>query len=111
MTSEYEDRRAKKRFNLAQAEYTDVCRREECVSISIKDISESGVRFWAQKEIPRDTLVMLNVNFFPVTFPIRSVIIWARSAEEDGFEHGAEFVNLPPEERALICTYLRELKE
>jgi hypothetical protein len=108
MKDEHGERRARKRFGLTEAEYTDVLRKGERVEISVKDISEAGLRFWALKEIPKDTVVLLNVNFFPVYFPIRSAIVWTRPSDE-GYEHGAEFINIPPEEHALLCAYIRGL--
>lgn len=76
--------------------------------VELLDLSQSGARFRSPRQIPVDTAIYLNINFYPVDFPIRALVVWNRTvADSDHFEHGAEFVNLPPEEAFLIKDYVR----
>jgi len=79
----------------------------EPFAIELVDLSASGARFRTPQPIPVDTAIRMNINFYPVDFPIRALVVWTRPLDGGGFEHGAEFVNLPPEEAFLIRDYVR----
>lgn len=88
-------------------ETMDAAGGSESFPIEMLDLSASGARFRSDRAIPVDTAVRVNINFYPVDFPIKALVVWTRPVEgTDRYEHGAEFVNMPPEEAFLIKDYV-----
>lgn len=106
MTSSGSDRRRDPRVALVETLDAGGSSGEEYV-IEVVDLSASGARFRCETPIPIDTAIRMNINFYPVDFPIRALVVWHRASNDGRFEHGAEFVNLPPEEAYLIRDYVR----
>lgn len=77
-------------------------------SIHLIDLSESGARFTCPHELNLNTSISINIDFYPVAFPIRSLIVWRRRLDESGmYLYGCEFINPTPGEAFLIRELVR----
>ena len=104
--AEAPNRRKSPRVSVAEtldAEYAN------SFAIELLDLSASGARFRAPRDIPVNSALRITINFYPVEFPIRGLVAWSRKVDEETYEHGCEFVNLDPEEQYLIKNYVNEV--
>jgi hypothetical protein len=77
--------------------------------IELLDLSSSGARFRANRKIPVNTAIQMIIDFFPVDFSVRALVVWNKLVDDvtSDYDHGAEFINLPQEEGHLINEYVR----
>jgi len=81
---------------------------EEPFAIHLLDLSESGARFTCQHELTLNVSISINIDFYPVGFPIRSLILWRRKMDDSGlYVYGCEFINPTPGEAFLIRELVR----
>jgi len=78
---------------------------------SVLDISLTGIRFSTDREIPRRTVVDVNINYNPINFMQKAHVVWAKKKSDGTFEHGAEFINIPKERKLLLEDHMMDIKE
>lgn len=76
--------------------------------VKLLDISGGGLRFEAARSFPRETLIRVVLDYYPVDIPLRALVAWAKPGAEGTTEHGAEFVNLPRAETVLVKDFIEE---
>jgi hypothetical protein len=77
--------------------------------VEVLDMSDTGCRFRAARELPVESRVQLKIDFYPVDFPIHAKVVWVKRPEDGQYEHGAHFVDMAPEEAYLISHHLKEM--
>jgi hypothetical protein len=102
------DRRLHPRYPLRAA--LDVEGDPEPIPVDLVDISLGGTRFLSRHPFPVQAGIRLIFDFWPVDFPLRALVIWQKPAGPDAWEHGAEFINVPPAEGTLVRHYIEELR-
>jgi len=91
-------------------EITDVFGAGERLKAVVKDISLSGIRFSLPHQLEKQTVLKVRIDYNPVDFPVRALVVWVRPVSENEFDHGAEFVNVPQDEMNLLADHLETLK-
>jgi hypothetical protein len=77
---------------------------------AVHDISLTGIRFSTDREIPKRTVVDVNINYNPINFMQKAHVVWAKKNQDGTFEHGAEFINIPKERRLLLQDHMEDIK-
>jgi len=90
---------------------TDVIGQDQPTQVTLCDISQSGVRFQSGRQFPADTVVHLNIEYSPLDFSLRGLIVWARAQDDGSFMHGAEFVNVPDYLQVMLKDHLKTLRQ
>lgn len=84
-----------------------------------KDISPGGVRFLSNDAVPVGTHLAMTLVFPDLTEPVHFEVkvVWTEplppspdGTPSNGFENGAEFVNISPEKRQLIDQHITLFK-
>jgi hypothetical protein len=113
----YEDRERawvdKRRFErIPIVEYTDIEGHRHTVPVKLLNISLGGVKFQCQEKLEKSSVYTLIMNFHPIDFPVCITIAWEKPPAVPGpYEYGAEFYELPREERWLLREHLEQLKK
>jgi len=81
----------------------------ESITIRLRDLSERGIRFTCDRQIPLYSAIVINFDLYPVNFALRALVVWCREEEKDRYIHGAEFVNLQDEEELLLVDFVKTL--
>ena len=102
------NKRKVERFNWEDT--TDIFTPEGEVKIAVKDISAGGLRFLADKLLPKNTVLKIKINYNPIDFPLRLLILRNVEVAPGVYEHGGEFINTPPEEMTLLQDHLELIK-
>jgi len=102
-----ENKRRAERFN--KVEPTRVYGEEEARDVVLRDISLSGVRFFCPQPLEKNSVLNIRINYNPIDFPVRVLVAWQRPVE-GGFDHGAEFINVPDDEMNLLVDHLDEIR-
>lgn len=92
-------------------ELTDMMATEEHLQVTVKDISLVGIRFSTARPMAKDSVVKVKIQYNPIDFVLRAVVMWNRPLGDGDFDNGAEFVNIPPDEKLLLDDHLETLKE
>lgn len=88
----------------------DIHTEQEPLRIKVRDLSMGGIGFLSTRALDVSKVFTLNLDYDPVEFPLRIVILWNRPSEGNEFLHGAEFVNVPHEEGVLLADYITALR-
>lgn len=88
---------------------TDVVGQGEPVRVTLCDISLTGVRFLAHHQFAPDSVVHLNIEYSPLDFALRGLIVWSRPQGEQVM-YGAEFVNVPDYLQVMLRDHLKTLR-
>jgi hypothetical protein len=107
--SDFSDKRKAERLYVTDD--TELFAPEEVHKITLKDISKTGVRFVSDALIPKNTVIKIKINYYPIDFPLRVNVIWSKKVSEMEFEHGAEFVNVPQDEMNMLLDHLDLIRE
>lgn len=92
-------------------ELTDMRATEEHLQVTMKDVSLVGLRFGTNRPLAKDSVVKVRIMYNPIDFVLRAVVVWNRQVSEDEWDNGAEFVNVPADERLLLEDHLETLRE
>jgi len=103
----------KRRFErIPMVEYTDIEGHRHTVPVKLINISLGGVKFQSQERLEKSSIYTLIMNFHPIDFPVSITIAWEKPPTVPGpYEYGAEFYQLPREEKWLLKESLEHLKE
>lgn len=82
----------------------------EAIVIRVKDLSERGIRFLTNRQIPLQSAIVVNFDMYPVNFALRALVVWSRELSRNRFIHGAEFINLEDEESLLLKDFVKTLE-
>lgn len=104
-----EDRRESPRFPIQGTLLLE--NQQEAHPIQLLDISSGGLRFEAVREFPRETLIRVILDYYPVDVPLRALVAWSKPGHDGSIEHGAEFVNLPRAEKTLVRGFIDESRQ
>ena len=102
-----DERRRAQRIPVMQV--TEVVGQEQPAPVTLCDISSTGVRFQSQRQFPADTVVHLNIEYSPLDFSLRGLIVWVRPQGQE-WMHGAEFVNVPDYLQIMLADHLKTLQ-
>lgn len=105
---ERSDKRKTPRLQFVDVTY--VSDSEGTIKGSVLDISLTGIRFCADKEIPKRTVVEVNINYNPINFMQKAHVVWSKKKSDGTWEHGAEFINVPKERRLLLEDHMEDIK-
>lgn len=78
--------------------------------IETKDLSETGLSFSSEKEIPIDSTVIINLGYYPVDFALELVVRWRKAICPGKYLYGAEFTNLEEADRLLLKSRILSLE-
>lgn len=92
-------------------EVTDVYATGEQQKVVVKDISLTGLRFSTPCPMALQTVLKVRIDYNPIDFPLRALVVWARQVGDAEYDHGAEFVNVPQDEKNLLADHLETIKE
>jgi len=81
------------------------------LKVKVRDLSMGGIGFLAPQPLDVSKVFTLFLDYDPVDFPLRVVILWNKPVEDSEFLHGAEFVNVPHEEGVLLKDYIEALRK
>jgi len=91
-------------------ELTDIYAPGEHEQVTVKDISLSGLRFSMSRPLEVQTVLKIRIDYNPIDFPLRALVVWARPVSDHEYDHGAEFINVPDDERNLLADHLESIK-
>jgi len=103
------NKRISERFNWEDS--TDLFSPEGGRRIDVKDISKGGLRFFSDKEIPKNTAFKIKINYNPIDFPLMVMVVRSKEIEEGIYECGGIFVNVPREDMILLEDHLEMIQE
>jgi hypothetical protein len=89
----------------------DIQVEKNAMRIKVRDLSMGGIGFISPLPLDVSKVFTLHLDYDPVDFPLRLVILWNKPADEGEFLHGAEFVNVPKEEGVLLKDYIEALRK
>lgn len=92
-------------------EVTDMMSTDERVQVTVKDISAVGIRFASNAPLTKDSVIKVKIQYNPIEFVLRAVVMWHRQVKDGEWDNGAEFVNVPADEKLLLEDHLETLKE
>jgi len=79
-----------------------------------KDVSPNGARFAVEEELPKGTVLDINIKI-PTSLkpiPIKARIVWSKKESGQGkntYDAGFEFVQIPEESKQKLFQYLCNL--
>lgn len=79
-----------------------------------KNISPNGARFVIEKELPKGTIVDIDIKIpaKPEPIPIKAKVVWSKKEAVQGkdiYDAGFEFVQIPEESKQVFFQYLCNL--
>jgi hypothetical protein len=80
----------------------------------IRNIGGGGVLFYAEKDLPKDDVVELEINFPQYPHSIKAnakVLRTVKLADMGGYEVAAEFISVDEEARDFITKKIKEVSE
>jgi hypothetical protein len=105
---ESSDKRKAPRLQFVDVTY--VSDKEGTFKGQVFDISLTGIRFGTDREIPKRTVVDVNINYNPINFMQKAHVVWCKKRQDGIFEHGAEFINIPKERKLLLEDHLEDIR-
>jgi c-di-GMP-binding flagellar brake protein YcgR len=79
-----------------------------------KDISQSGLRFFTNEFIPKNSILKLRVTLKKISFSFESLVkvVWIiDDSHKKRYEIGAEFVDIPKEAARHLISYVKYVLE
>ena len=77
-----------------------------------KDISQGGIRFFAQEPIPQNSLLEIRLTLKEVPFSFKTVVRtrWVKMVPYgDLYEVGVEFINIPQDAAEHLLQYINTI--
>ncbi len=80
----------------------------ETIKGEMKDISLYGMRFAANRKIPENMVIGININYYPVNFIQRGWVVWSKTSGL-GWEYGVEFINISSVHNLLLEDLMQKI--
>jgi c-di-GMP-binding flagellar brake protein YcgR len=79
-----------------------------------KDISQSGIRFFTNEFVPKDSILVVRVTTKKMSFSFEALVrvVWIiEDTHKKRFEIGAEFTDIPEEAASHLVRYIKYVME
>ena len=110
-----QERRKYVRLNISlDVSYTIEGREGNCYKSITRNISPNGARFAVVEELPKGTVLGINIKIPTRTepIPVKARIVWSKKEDalgKDMYDAGLEFIQISDESKRVFLQYLCNL--
>jgi len=92
-------------------EVYEVIQPTEKLKVIVRDMNHLGMQLVSDRPLEPHSVMLVQINYSPLDFPLRALVVWTRPTADGKCEAGLEFLNVASDEAALLNAHIEVIGE